>query len=430
MSTGDNMDTQKIKSRIEDVGPCKKELDIELEADLAGEEFEKVLTNYASRVKLPGFRAGRAPREMVKKMFYADIRSSAMDSLASDAVIETLKQYNLRPVSQPAVGSLHWEEGKPFTFKASFEVLPEFVLPDYQKIRVKARRTEVKDEEIGHSLEELRQKAAEYVPVEGRGVAAGDYAVVELQGRDLKTKKLMPMEKTLVLAGHAENDKALEEALTGLKPLETRKFTMTYPPGHGNPKFAGKTIEYNMKVMSIKIKRVPEIGDDLAKDLGSFGSLAELKDQIRKELEARKEAEARRETADEIVKIVAEKLTLDLPASLVEEDGLSILKDLVSSTPKRPWKKEDLEQLKEAAQKQAAENLKRRLILRKIADREQIAVSEDEVTEEIRHMARATNAPLSQVMERINQEGGRDNLKDHLLLRKAIDFLVRNAIME
>jgi len=430
MSTGENMDTQKIKSRIADVGPCKKEMDIEVEPGPASEEFERVLGTYASRVKLPGFRAGKAPREMVKKMFFADIRSSAMDSLASDAVIETLKQYNLRPVTQPAVRSLVWEEGKPFTFKASFEVLPEFIPADYVKIRVKAKKTEVKDEEIDHTLEDLRQKAAEYVPVEGRGVEAGDFAVVELQGRDLKTKKLMPMEKILVLAGHAENDRALEEALTGLTPRESRKFTMTYPQDHANPKFAGKTVEYDMKVMSIKEKKLPEVGDELAKVLGSSGSLAELKEQIRKELTARKEAESRRETADEIVKIVSEKMPLDLPETLVEEEGLSILKELVSSYPKRQWKKEDLDALKDAARKQAAENLKRRLILRKIADRERISVSEDEVTEEIRRIARADSSSLAQVTERVNQEGGRENLKDHLLLRKAIDFLVQNAIIE
>jgi len=424
------MDMQRVKSRIMDAGPCRKELDIEVEAGLVGDEFEKVLGGYASRVKLPGFRAGKAPREMVKKMFFADIKSSALDSLASDAVLESIGQHGLRPVTRPVIGSLSWEEGKPLVFRASFEVLPEFVLPDYKKVRVKPRKAEVKDEEIDRTLEDLRQKAAEYVPVEGRGVAPGDYAVVELQRRDLKTKKLMPVEKILVLAGHAENERALEEALTGMKSQESRKFSMSYPADHADPKLAGKTFEYDMKVMSIKEKKVPEVGDELAKDLGSSGSLEELKEQIRRELTARKEAEARRETADEIVKAVLEKLPLDLPDALVEEEGLSILKDLVSSYPQRQWKREDLDQLKIAARKQAAENLKRRLILRKIAEQEGLAVSEEEVQSEIRNIARANNAALAQVTERINQEGGRESLKDHLLLRKAIDFLVQNAIME
>jgi len=424
------MDMQRVKSRIMDAGPCKKELDIEVEAGLVGDEFEKVLGGYASRVKLPGFRAGKAPREMVKKMFFADIKSSALDSLASDAVLESIGQHGLRPVTRPVIGSLSWEEGKPLVFRASFEVLPEFVLPDYKKVRVKPRKAEVKDEEIDRTLEDLRQKAAEYVPVEGRGVAPGDYAVVELQRRDLKTKKLMPVEKILVLAGHAENERALEEALTGMKSQESRKFSMSYPADHADPKLAGKTFEYDMKVMSIKEKKVPEVGDELAKDLGSSGSLEELKEQISRELTARKEAEARRETADEIVKAVLEKLPLDLPDALVEEEGLSILKDLVSSYPQRQWKREDLDQLKIAARKQAAENLKRRLILRKIAEQEGLAVSEEEVQSEIRNIARANNAALAQVTERINQEGGRESLKDHLLLRKAIDFLVQNAIIE
>ena len=421
---------QKVTSRVADAGPCRKELDIEVEAGLVDVEFERVLTGTASRVKIQGFRPGKAPREMVKRMFFADIKSSALESLASDALVESLKQHDLHPVTSPVIGSLLWEEGKPFRFKASFEVLPEFELPDYRKVRVKPRKAEVRDEEIDRALDDLRQKAAEYLPVEGRGVAQGDYAVVEIQRRDVKSKKLMPVEKVLVLAGHAENEPALEETLTGMRSQESRTFRMAYPADHADPKLAGKDFEYTMKVMSIKEKKVPEVGDDLAKDLGSSGTLAELKEQIRKELIARKEAEARRETADEIVKAVSEKLPLDLPEALVEEEGLSILKDLVSTYPQRQWKREDLDELKAAARKQAAENLKRRLILRKIADREGLAVSEEEVQSEMRSIARANNVSLAQVTERVNQEGGREDLKDRLLLRKAIDFLVQNAIME
>lgn len=419
---------ENIKSRITSTSPCTRELEVEVGADEVAEEWEKALQEYASRARLDGFRRGKAPKEMVKRLFYRDIKDAVIENLAPRALKESLRAQNIHPIGTPVISEAVLREGQPFHFKAVVEVLPGFELPAYRKIRVQKKESKVEDTDVDRSLEELRQKSAEYNPVEGRGAADGDYVVVERKGRDLQTRRFLPTDKVLVLAGHPDNEPALNESLKGAALGESRKFVISYPQDHAQKKVAGKTFEYEIKVISIKEKKVPEMSDEWAKDLGEYESLAALRERVRQELDRAKREAARREMGDEIVNGLVDSLQLDLPDSLVEAETDSILRGW-SAQLSADLPLTQVEELRQRAKGQAQRSLKTSLLLQRIASQENLAVADEEIEEEIKAMAQKNNLPLAQLVERINQEGKREDIRNSLLLRKAIDFLIDNAVL-
>jgi len=419
---------EKISAKVTSLSPSKREMEIEVAPDEVAREWEKVLTSYVSRARLDGFRRGKAPRDLVGRLFYKDIRNDVIESLVPRALGETLTTEKIDPVMTPVVSEVSFRDGEPFRFKARVEVLPEFKLPPYKNIRVKKREVKVGDAEVDQALEELHQKSAEYLPVEGREVIVGDYVLLEWKGKDVKTKRVLPTEKVLVLAGHPDNDKALNENLLGLKPQETRHFVISYPQDHPQRKLAGRTLEYDIKLISIKEKKVPEINDEWAKDLGEFENLSSLRERIRKDLERAKVNAARREMGDEIVATIAQGLALELPESLVEREAGAIAKSWTSAESDTVTL-EKFEGLRQKARVQAQKNITNSLVLRKIAAEEGLEVTAEEIEEEIKVMARRNNVPLAQLVGSIDQEGKREDLKVSLLLRKAIDFLLEKALL-
>jgi len=419
-----------MKSNIKILSGCKREIELDIEADEVTKEFERIVTQFSSRAKIPGFRPGKAPRDIIKQRFYPEIKESLINSLVPKALSAELKTQNLNPVGMPVVNDLHFKEGQPLHLKAQFEVWPEFNLPGYKKIKVKNRKISVTDQEINQSLEELRLRSAQYIPVEGRGVLKEDYVVAELKGKDLKTKKFLPQEKVVILAGHAENEEMLNKKLIGSMPGEEKIFTLDYDKNHQNKKLAGKKIEHNLKVISIKEKKLPVLDDEFAKELGEFGSLKDLKEKIKKEIISSKEKATKQDMAEEIIKKISDKLSIGLPEVLVEQEYMAIMRRLLSSRTQQDIKKEDLEQLKSEGKKKAEQNLKNHLILKKIAEKENLKVSDQEMHEHFKEIAKANNVPLAQIVDSVNKEGKKEELRSSILFNKTVDFLVEHAIIE
>jgi trigger factor len=419
-----------MKSNIKILSGCKREIELDIEADEVTKEFERIVTQFSSRAKIPGFRPGKAPRDIIKQRFYSEIKESLFNSLIPKALSGELKTQNLNPVGMPVVDDLHFKEGQPLHLKAKFEVWPEFNLPGYKKIKVKNKKVSVTDQEINQALEELRLRSAQYIPVEGRGVQKEDYVVAEMKGKDLKTKKFFPQEKVVILAGHAENEELLNKKLIGSMPGEEKKFALDYDKNHQNKKLAGKKIEHNIKVISIKEKKLPALNDEFAKELGEFESFKDLKEKIKKEIISSKEKAAKQDMAEEIIKKISDKLSIGLPEVLVEQEYMAIMRRLLSSSTQQNIKKEDLEQLKSEGKKKAEQSLKNHLILKKIAEQENLKVSDQEMHEHFKKIAKANNVPLAQIVDSVNKEGKREELRSSVLFNKTVDFLVEHAIIE
>ena len=422
-----------MKSTVTTLSPSKKDIEFELGADEAGPVFEKSVDDYARRAKIPGFRAGKAPRDMIKRLFPDELKNALIDEIAPKALADELRGQGINPVSVPVIHDIQFEEGGPLRFKAYVETWPEFDLPAYRKIKVDKVEAKVEDAEIEHTLEDLRQKAVEYVPVEGRGVADGDYVVVEWKGRDLKTKRLMPTERAVVLAGHPENEKVLNDNLLGLQPEEEREFQIDHPADASNKKVAGKSILYRMKVVNIKERKLPELNDDLVKVAGESGTLDDLRARIRAEILKNRERAARNEMAEAILKRIAEGLNVELPESVVSRETESIIhrrfrvpaEQVEKALPAEKWA-----EVKAQTEAQARQSVLNHVLLSRIAEKERLTVSEDELTEELKSLAQANRVPLARLRENLEKEGHLDEVRETLTLRKAIDFLVGEAIIE
>lgn len=422
---------ERLKTNVTTPAPSRREIEAELSAEETAKEYERILGEYVERAKLKGFRPGMAPRTMVRQMFDHEIRHSVVDSLIPKVLEEILAARDIHPVGVPSVDDVHYDEGGPLKFKATVETWPEFELPSYTKIRVPKRTASVAEEDIDKTIADLREKAAEYVPVEGRPAAAGDYVVIELQGKDARTKRLMPVEKVVVLVGHAGNDPAINEHLAGMPAGSEKTFSHAYPADFPGKRLAGREVEYRLKAVSIKEKQLPEPNDDFAKTLGEFETIAAVRDKIRSELTAARDQAARRETAEDVLKDLVDRASIDLPESVVEEEAQAVLRNALSQArPREPLTKEGAEALRAAGRKQAETNLKRHLVLDKVGEAEGIKVSEEEVNAEIEALAKMNNILLARAMDSFEAEDRRENLKHTLRDRKTIDFLVGQAIME
>ena len=189
-------------------------------------------------------------------------------------------------------------------------------------------------------------------------------------------------------------------------------------------------MEYSLLVKSVKEKKLPEINDEFAKEIGKFETLNELKAEIKKEMSNTKENSEIRETSDEIIQKIADKVNIELPESIVQQETLANLRRFQESRPKQKFNKEEIKKIQEEARSNAERNIKNHLILNKITEKENLEVSEAEITEELKEIAKANKVPLPKVVDSVNKSGKKQELKQNLILKKTVDFLVENAIME
>jgi len=418
------------KTTVRQINDCKREIELEISTEEVTKEFDRAVRNFAKRAKIKGFRPGKAPEHIIKQMYFPEIRESVVNSLAPKALNKQLKEHNLIPLGNPIIHQLNFEEGKPLQMTAQFEVWPEFELPNYRNIPIEEKKPSVSEKEIDNALEDLLQKSAEYTPVEGRAVRDEDYVIAEIKGKDTRTNKLLPTEKVVILAGHPENEQALNENLRGLKQDAQTNFHVKYDKDHTNKKLAGKEIDYTLKVLSIKEKTFPELNDEFAKGLGEFNDLKELRAEARKQILAAKKEDSEREMADEIIQTIADKVSFGLPESVVEQEYLAIMQRFLSSRQSQDMSREEAEKLKEEAKKQAEQKLKKHLILTKIAEKEKIEIKLEDIEEEFKAIAKANNMPLAQVRVQIDKEGHREEIENRAQLKKTVDFLLKNAIIK
>ncbi len=420
------------QEKLKTINPTTRELELEIPAERVKQEYEKVLKEYVARVKLPGFRKGYAPREMVQRLFDAEIKEAVLDNLIPDTLRETLNSLQVVPVNVPTVKDVNFTDEGGVQCLVSFEVWPSFELPaDYLEKKVEAPRAEVEESEVEAVLNRLRENTAEYLPVADRGVQDGDYVVIEIQGRETASKKLLPAEKVVVLAGHPDNEPRLNEVLPGMKPGEEKIFTVQYPEDFRQKRFAGKEIEYRLKVLEIKEKKLPDLNDDFARLVDEeVEGLEALREKIRQDLLKHKEQEAMDLALDKYLENLAAEINLVLPESLVREEARAIIASRFRVEQLKNMPAELLANLEEQARLQAEKKLKKHVLLREIAAREKLEVTPEEFNQELKEFSESRNIPLEQVKNYVAQDGRDEDWKLSLLLKKTVDFLQARVIIK
>src|ERR1700730_1265695 len=305
-----------MKTEFVDVNETRKNVRVEIPSDVVDAEIDRHARDYSRKARIPGFRPGKAPARVIKQRFKEQILHDVAHDLIPQAVDDALRERGVEAVDTPDVRDVTVEEGQPLVFTASFDTVPAFEPGDFTTIALRRPSSKVEDEAVGHALQRLRDRAARYEPVEGRGVDAGDTVTLDLDRRDASGASDTPKDGNVELGAKA-NPPGFDEQLLGMEIGATKTFSVHYPPDYAITELAGTNGSYTVTVKGIKRRTVPELDDEFAKDLGAFETLDALRARAREDLEQEARHAADLEVRGELMKQLATRVPFEVPASLV-----------------------------------------------------------------------------------------------------------------
>jgi trigger factor len=391
-----------------------------------------VARDYTKHARLPGFRPGKVPQTVIKQRFRDQILHDVMHDLIPRAIEEALQERGLEPVETPNIKDVAVAEGQPLKFTAAFETVPPFDPGDLSSITLRQTSSTITDQAVEDVLQRLRGRAAKYETVEGRPVAGDDTIVLELDRTGPDGKVDHHDEATLQL-GAAGNPPGFDANLVGLREGESKTFTIHFPDTYAVPELAGTDQIYSVTIKGIRRRVLPEVDDEFAKDVGAFESLSALRDRIRGDLEEEARDNARREVRSDLFRQLSQRITFELPASLVEREIDRRLEEFARQlTAQNVDPRQagiDWAQFREAQREPARDAVASALVLDEVARREQLTVTKEDVDKEIeRFAARAGRTPAA-LRAQLEKEGGISRLYAGLRREKAVDLALSRAKM-
>jgi trigger factor len=410
---------------------CTRELVIDVPAEEVSSTYRNVTANYRKYAKIPGFRAGKVPETVIRRRFAAEIRKEVIDGLLPERFNRAVRELGIRPVGQPQVAELNVEDGAPLHVKAVFEFLPGFSIDGYQGVTVEKPSVEITEEEFQREIEQLRESRATIEPVEeDRALADGDWAQISYKGQIEGDSEVAPVsgEDSLVEIGGKDTVKAFSSALRGARPGQELKAEVVYPADYAEPKLAGKTVAYDVEVKAIKKRILPGMNDDFAKEMGSYENLAELENRVREHLANRKRRAVENDTKDRLFAALAERFLFPVPESMVQEQidarlerGLRAL--AAQGMEPEQMRKLDFARLRAAQRESAVAEVKTNILLDRIADEENITVSDEEMDREVHLAALQAREPVDALKVRLTQDGGLARIRVQLRREKTASAL-------
>ncbi|WP_214762228.1 trigger factor [Exiguobacterium sp. s146] len=413
-------------------------LTYEAPAEAFDKAVDAAFKDVVKTLNVPGFRKGKLPRPMFNKMYGEEaLYQDALDILYRDTVQGAVEEAGFEPIALENIdvdGTL--EKGKPVTFKVTFVVEPEAELGEYKGLEYEAVETTVTDEEVAAELDALQQQGAELAVKEG-AIENGDTAVFDFAGfADGEQFEGGTAENYTLEIGSGQFIPGFEEQMVGLTAGEEKDVEVTFPEEYHAENLAGKPATFKVKLHEVKAKQVPELDDEFAKDIDeSVSSLDELKAKIRERLETAKKQEAEGTMRDQLVEQATANATIDVPAVLVDQEVDRMVQEFGTRVSSQGI---DLdmyfqltgtteEAMREEMKEQAEERVKARLVLKAIAEKEAIEVSDEDAEKELEEMSKLYNIAPDQLRTMLAPQGGIETLKGDLKFRKAIDVLVENG---
>ena len=436
---------------------CRRELVIEVPAEEVHQESERVTRHLQRRARLPGFRPGKAPLSLIQQRFRDEIREEVLRALVPEHFRRRVQEEKLEPVAAPQIDevSLEPDAQQPLRFKAVFEVMPAFDLGDYTGLEVEVVEPAVSQEDVEASLKQLQEQQAVFTAVEDRPLEDGDFAVISLTGKpqaeeeagkdqpaaggpvNLPAKppvKLpVKLEEALCEIGGSDTMPAFSEHLRGVGPGEERAFPVSYPEDFNDQRLAGRTLLYTVRVNAIKQKQVPELNDEFAREVGSFTTLEEVRASIGQNLLERARQRAEQQAKEQLLDRLVELHEFPVPESLVNKQVQSRLersvRQLVAQGMDPSRLNLDWERLRSSHLEGGRRDVRTGVLLERIAEREQIQVSEEELRRETEHLAQQAGrgGHTAEARARLTKPEVVDRIKGRLRNDKTLDLLYQKA---
>ena len=431
-----------MKIDFTDISETRKSLDVEIPQDLVDAEIQRVAKRYSQSAKVPGFRPGKVPANIVRQKFRDEIMHDVAHAMIPRAIGDALRERSIEPLDDPDVSDVVLEEGKPLSFKATFETLPPIDPGIYEGVSLRRQAAVLEVGEVDRALSNLRQRAARYEPVEDRASELGDTLLLDvvrtlrpkrliaLPGETLPEEKPESLENVSVEIGSEANPPGFDENLVGLKPGEEKHFDTTYPDDFTIEELRGQTVAYRATVKAIRKRVVPALDDDLAKELG-FDSVDALRDRVRTDLQHEAEHLSERQLRADLLKELSSRVSIELPASMVDREIDRRLEEFVGRLFQQgvdPMKAGiDWKQFRDEQKAPAEDTVRAALLLDEIAKREQITVTDDDVRQEIDQYAAQTGREPAAVRAALEKEGGLGRIYAGLRRERTVKWLIEKA---
>jgi trigger factor len=410
---------------------CTRELVLDISAEEVSKAFRNVTRNYQKYAKLPGFRPGKVPEAVVRRRFANEIRKEVIDGLLPERFSNGVRELGIRPVGQPQVTELTVNEGQPLHVKAVFEYLPDFSIDGYEQVVVDKPSVDVTDEEFAHEIAQLRDSRAVVEPVEeDRPIVDGDWAEISYNGRVSDDAEAAPIkgEDSLVEVGGKDTVEAFTQVLRGAKPGQELQAEVIYPADYPEARLQGKTVAYDVTVKAIKKRTLPELNDEFAKELGNYESLDDLQSRVREHMANRKRRSVEAETKDRLFASLVNKFQFPVPESLVQdqidarlERGLRAL--AAQGMNPEQMRKLDFTRLRGAQRDSAVAEVKANILMDRIAEKEGVTVSDEELERELQLAALQSREPYETLRQRLTDDGGLARIREQLKREKTASLL-------
>jgi trigger factor len=418
-----------MKVEVEQIEGCKRRLAVEAPEEVVRQEWERAYGRVQKQARLPGFRKGHVPRSLVKVHFADDVRREVAEHLIPDVYRRALTEARLEPVDEPDLQDVKLEEGAPLSFVAVVEVKPAITLGEYKGVRVQHQTKPVTAEEVDEALAHMREQQAQFRAVD-RAAGPGDLLVVDytlaLEGEEPSRQSGYEF-----LVGGGTVLPEIDQAVVGMGAGEERQVPFRFADDHRREAVRGKSGAATVKVVEVKEKVLPALDDDFAKSLGEFESLAALRAEVLKQLEARRAHDETRALQEKVVDAVLDTHAFTVPDALVMRQVAHQIEHARESLrrqgidPERvPWDyTKMIGELRPAAEK----SVRRALVLEAIAEREGIAPSDADVDAEVERLAQASQRPAPAIRRMMEKSGDLDALRRGLRDRMTLEMLVGEA---
>ena len=412
-----------------------------LTIEVSAEDFEKALQSAYNKQKgkiaLPGFRKGKAPRNMVEKMYGPEVfYEDAANELIPEAYEKEMKDTDLLIVSRPEVDIVQMKKGEPFIFTAEVALKPEVTLGAYKGMEVEKLSAEVSDEEVDAKLKEEADKNARTITVEGRAVEDGDEIILDYEGfADGVPFEGGKGENQSLVIGSGTFIPGFEEQLIGVEPEQEVEVNVTFPEEYHAEELKGKEAVFKCTVHEIKAKEVPEIDDEFAAEVSEFDTLDEYKADVKKQLAEEKEKENKKKKEDAAVELAVANAEMDIPEAMVKEQARQMLNEFAQNMQYQGINMElycqitgsSVEQLQEEMIPQAKKRIETRLVLEAVAKAENIEISDEQLQEEIEKMAKAYDMEPEKLNDLMG-EAEKEQMKEDMAVQEAVTLITDAAV--
>jgi trigger factor len=430
-----------VNITVENLAPCKKLVRVEVESQKVDETFESITKDFSKHAALPGFRPGKAPREMILRKYEKDIEDEVKKKLISDSYRDAMKEQKLSVLGYPDIEEIQFGRGQALQFAATIETAPEFELPEYKGIPAKRETRTVTDADMERALDALRQQQLDYKTVE-RPAQTGDIAVVNYTGTSdgkpitdiAPTAKGLTEQKNFWVEMQPDSFiPGFADQLAGAKAGDKRTVNVDFPADFVTPELQGKKGVYDVEIVEVKEKVLPAMDETFAKSFGAE-SVEKLREGVRKDLENELEFSQNKSVRGQLIRSLLDRVNFDLPETTVAEQTRHVVYDIVRENQKRGISREMIEQQKDqiyaAAANGAKERVKVAFIMQKIAEKEDVKINDEELSRRVVQLAAMYQIPTDQFVKDLQKRNGFGEIYESLRNEKVVDFLQQNAKIE